>query len=131
MCIYDTITCDCDCDFPMTSTGLPSAPILHTSARTGEGINGKYAYNTGHTGSMSTDIISRSPFARQPVISATNLQFESTGISADIQQPPPHVVDYWFNQLGLSLDPISPENHAKATSSSFQFPLLDSIVYVS
>ena len=131
MCIYDAIACDCDCDFPMNSTGLSSAPILHTDARIGEKINGKYTHNTDYTGPVSTDIISRSPFASQPVISATNQSFESTGISADIQQPPPHVVDYWFNQLGLSLDPLSPENHTKATCSSFQFPLFDSIIYVS
>ena len=49
----------------------------------------------------------------------------------DIQQPPPHVVNYWFDQLGLSLDHTSSENPPNAAGSSPQFPLFDGTIYVS
>jgi len=49
----------------------------------------------------------------------------------DIQQPPPHVVDYWFDWLGLSLDTTSSENPSNATGYPFQFPPFDGINYVS
>jgi len=80
---------------------------------------------------MSTDITSSLLFSSQPAISATNEPFESLGNPVDIQQPPPHVVDYWFDQLGLSLNSTSPENPSNARGSSFQYPLFDSTTYVS
>ena len=80
---------------------------------------------------MPEDITSSVPFAKQPVTSATNESFESTENSLDIQQPPPHMVDYWFDQLGLSLDPTSSENSSNATGSPFKFPQLDGIIQVS
>jgi len=129
MYICDAISRDCDCN--MNSTRLPSAPILHAVARIGERIDCQYAYTIDHTGSLSTDITSGLLFARQPAISATNEPFEILGDPVDIQQPPPHVVDYWFDQLGLSLDPTSSENPSNATGSSFQFPLFDRTTYVS
>ena len=49
----------------------------------------------------------------------------------DIHQPPPHVVDYWFHQLGLSLDPTSSETTSNAPDSPFQFTLFDGINFVS
>jgi len=129
MCISDAISCDYDCY--MNSTSSPPAPTLHADARNGEGINYQYPYTAGHVGSMSTDITSSLLFARQPAISATNEPFESLCNPVDIQQPPPHVVDYWFDQLGLSLDPTPSENSSNATSSSFQFLSFDSTTYVS
>jgi len=131
MCIYDAISCDYDCYMNSTSASFPPVPILHADARSGEGINYQYPYTTGHAGSMSTDITSSLLFARQPAISATNEPFESLWDPVDIQQPPPHVIDYWFDQLGLSLDPTPSENSSNATSSSFQFPLFDSTTHVS
>ena len=110
---------------------LHPAPILHADARTGERINCPYGYTTGPTGSISEDITSALLFARQPLNSVTNESFESTEISLDIQQPPPHVIDYWFDQLGLSLDATSSENPSNATASPFQFPQFDGIVHMS
>ena len=115
----------------MSPTTLHSDPILHADARVGERINCQYAYTTGHTGLMPEDIISSLPFARQPVTSATNESFESTEDLVDIHQPPPNVIDYWFDHLGLSLDPTSSENPSNATSPPFQFPLFDGIIHVS
>ena len=66
---------------------------------------------------MSEDITSALLFANRPVIPPV-----------DVQQPPPHVVDYWFDRLGLSLDPTSSDNHLNATGSPFQFPLLDDVL---
>ena len=83
-------------------------------------MNDQYGHTTLHTCSMPENTTSALLFARQPVISP-----------ADVQQPPPHVVDYWFDQLGLSLDPTSSENPPNATSSPFQVPLLDGIIYMS
>ena len=110
---------------------MHSAPFLHTDAKIGEKINYQYDYTTGHTGSMPEYITSSLLFARQPVISAPNESLESIENPADIHQPPPRVIDYWFDQLGLSVDPISLENPSNATSSPFQFPMVDGIIYVS
>jgi len=128
MCICNAISCDCDCH--MNSTRLPSAPILHADARIGERTDCQYSYTADNAGSLSTDIRSSLLFARQPVIAVTNEPFEILGDPVDIQQPPPHVVDYWFERLGLSLDPAPPENLWNARSPSFQFPLFDSTTYV-
>src|SRR5258706_8597981 len=117
----------------MNSMGMHSTPILdlHADAEIGEREKCLYAYTTGHTNSMPEDITSSLLFARQPVISAPNESFERTEHPVDIQQPPPHVIDYWFYQLGLSLDPTSSENPPNATSSPFQSPLFNGITYVS
>ena len=108
-----------------------SVPTLHADARIGEGINCPHEYAAGHTGSMFEDITSVLLFARQPLTSATSESFESTENSLDIQQPPPHVIDYWFDHLGLSLDPTSSENPSNATRSPFEFPQFDGIIHVS
>ena len=110
---------------------MHSVPILQEGARIGGRINRQHVHTTGHTCSISEDITSTLPFARQPVISTINESFESTENSVDIHQPPPHVVNYWYNQLGLALDPTSSENPPNATGSSSQFPLFDGIIYVS
>ena len=129
MCIYGAISCDCNC--LMNTAGSPTAPTLRAHARIGERINCQYAYTTGHTGSMSTDITSSLHFATQPVISATKEQFESTEDPIDMQQPPPHVVNYWYDHLELSLDLPSSENPSNATGPAFLFPLFDSTIDVS
>ncbi len=110
---------------------MHSAPILHADAKVGEKINRQYACTPGHTGSMPEDITSSLLFAKHPVISATHESLERTEYLADIQQPPSHVVDYWFDRLGLSLDPSFSEHRPNATSSPFQFPMFDGIIYVS
>ena len=73
---------------------MQSTLILHADATLGEKINYQYAYTTGRTGSIPEDITSSLLFARQPVVSAISESFESTENPADIQQPPPHVIDY-------------------------------------
>ena len=123
MCIYYAI--------PVTATGMLPAPILHTGAKIGEKISFKYAYTTGHTGSIPENPTLSLQFAEQPVISAPNESFERIESPVDIQQPAPRVIDYWFDQLGLSANPIASENPSNATSSPFQFPILDGIIYVS
>ena len=106
-------------------------PILNTDAKIGEKIDCQYAYTTGHTGSMPEDLTSSLLFARQSFISSPNEAFQRTENPADIQQPAPHVIDYWFDRLGLSVNPISSENPSNATSSPFQFPMFDGTIYVS
>ena len=129
MCINDTIYCDYGC--LMSPARLHSVPIVHANARIGERINCAYEYTTDRTGSMSEDITSTLPFAGQPLTSATNESFESTEISLDIQRPPPRVIDYWFDHLGLSLDTTSSENPSSITRSPLQFPQFDGIIHVS
>ena len=82
---------------------------------------------------MSTGVTSSLHFATQPVmiISATNEQFECTENPVDIQQPPPHVVDYWYDQLALSLDLKSSENPSNATGPASLFPPFGSTIDVS
>jgi hypothetical protein len=128
MCIYGAISRDCDCHMNLTS--LTSAPILHTDGRIGERTDYQFAYTIGHTGYMSTDITSSLLFEQQLAISTTKELFGSLEDPVDIQQPPPHVVDYWFDQLGLSLETSSSKNPSNATSSSPQLPMLDSTTYV-
>ena len=119
------------CDFLMNSTGMHTTPILHADATLGEKINYQYAYTTGRAGPIPEDITSSLLFARQPVISTTNESFESTENPVDIQQPPPYVIDYWFDHLALSLNSSFPEHRPNATNSRFQFPMFDIITYVS
>jgi len=108
----------------MNLAGLHSATVLHADARRRDGINCHYTRTTYHTGVMSADATSSLHFARQGALSATDESFQSRKNPMDTQQPPPHVVDYWFDRLGLSLDPTS-ENPLNVTSSAFQFPRFD------
>ena len=80
---------------------------------------------------MSAGTTSSSLFARQPVPSTTDEPFESTEDPVDMHQPHPHVVDHWFDLLGLSLDPTSSENLPDATGPPLQFTLFDGIDVVS
>ena len=129
MCLYYANCSDYDC--LMHSTGKHSGPILYADATLGEKIDYQCAYTTGRTGSIPEDITFSLLFAKQPVISATNESFVRTENPADIQQPPPHVIDYWFDHLGFSLDSSFSEHRPNATNSPFQFPIFDSITYVS
>jgi len=79
---------------------------------------------------MSADVTSSLLFASQGAFSATDESFVSRDNPVDTQQPPPHVVDYWFARLGLSFD-LTSENPLNATSSPFQFPRSDGTGYVS
>ena len=111
---------------------MHSAPILHTDAKLGGKINRQYAYTAVHTDSRPEDATSSLlPARQQLVISAQNESFERTENPVDTQPPPPHVIDYWFDQLGLSSDLAFSENPLNATGSPFQFPISDGMIYVS
>ena len=112
----------------MNSPGLHSTPILHADAKSGERINCQYTHTTGFMSACATSSL---PMPRQPVPSKIDESLERTEDPLDIRQPPPHVVDYWFHQLGLSLGPTLSENPLNAKVSPFQFPLFDSIDNVS
>src|SRR5258706_5225591 len=115
----------------MNSRGLHSAPILHADVKSGGRINNQYTCATCCTGFLLAGATSSLLFERRPVPSTTDESFESTEDPIDIHQPPPHVVDYWFDRLGLSLNPTSSKNPSNATGSPFQFPQFDRIDYVS
>jgi len=115
----------------MNSPGLHSALIMHADARIGETGDCSYAYTAVLTGPMSAATPTSLPFARQPTISITDESSEGTDNPMDKQQPPPHVVDYWFDRLGLSFDPTSSESPSNATGYPFQVPPFDDISYVS
>ena len=115
----------------MNSTGLHSAPILHADVKSGNRNNSQYTCTTSCTGFMFAGATSSLRFGKEPVPPTTDASFGNTEDPMDIHQPPPHVVDYWFDQLGLSLDPTSSENPSNATSPPFQFPPFDGIDYVS
>ena len=115
----------------MDSPGLHSAPILHADAKSEDRINRQYTNTTCFAGFMSAGTTSSLLLARQPVPSTTDEPFESTEDPVDIHQPHPHVVDYWFDQLGLSLDPSLSQNPSNATGPPFQFPLFDGTDHVS
>ena len=66
------------------------------------------------------------PSAGRLVPSITDLSLETAEDLFRIQQPPPHVVDYWFDQLGLSLDPIQSENPSNPLSFLTQSRLVNS-----
>ena len=46
-------------------------------------------------------------------------------------QPPPHVIDYWFGRLGLSLDPTSSGYPSNSIGRLCPFPPFDGDEYVS
>jgi hypothetical protein len=130
LCAYaDTTSCDCTC--LMNSPGC-ILPLFSTPMRKVE----RESIVTIHTLHVTLVSCLQTP---HPVCLLQDSQssqqqtslFESTENPVDIHQPPPHVVNYWFDRLGLSLDPTPSENPSNATSSPFQFPLLDGISYVS
>ena len=126
MCIYDSTSCDCNVCLP--SADLYSAPILYGVADSGERIN--CHYTTAYADFTSTDTALSSPSAQWPVRSTPDQPVETTDNSMNIHQPPDHVIDYWFDQLGLSLD-LSSENSSNLVNFSSQFPLFNGIDGVS
>ena len=115
----------------MNSLGLHSAPILYTDVKSGDKNDSQCTCTTCCTGFIPAGATSGLLFEREPRPSTTDRSFESTEDPIDIHQPPPHVVNYWFDWLGLSLDPTTSENPSNATGSLFQFPPFDGIDYVS
>jgi len=127
MCIHNATSCDCDVRLPPKD--LHSAPILYGVADSGERID--YHYTTGYANFKSTDTAFSLPSAKRPVRSTPDQLVETTENPMDIQQPPDHVIDHWFDRLGLSLDLPSSENSSNLTNFSSQFPLFDGIDGVS
>jgi len=127
MCIHGATSCDCDVRLP--STDLHSSPILYSIADSGERID--HHYITGYANFTSTDTALSSPPAQWPVRSTPDQPVETTENSLNIQQPPGHVNDYWFDWPGLSLDLPSSGNSSSLTNFSSQFPFFDGIDGVS
>ena len=132
MCIHNTTYYHSDCCLP--SGGLHSAPISHGDVRSGERINYHSTHTRFHTSYTSPDVgtTPNLALASIPVLSATDQSPESMEDLVDIQ-PPPHVIDYWFDRLGLSLDPTSSGSGNLSDSAGFlcPFPPLDGNDYVS
>ena len=132
MYTQNTIYCDSDCYSP--SGTLHSAPSSHGDARSGERINDHSTHSPIHVGCTSLDegTTSSLALASMPVFSATDQSLESMVDLVDIQ-PPPHVINYWFDRLGLSLDPTSSRsgNPSDSVGFLFPFPPLDGNDYVS
>ena len=131
MCIHNTTYYDSDHCLP--SGSLHSAPISHGDARGGERVNYRYTHTPFHTSYTSPDVdigtASRLTLASVPVFSAIDQSFESMVDKVDIQ-PAPHVIDYWFDRLGLSLDPISSRNLSNSIGRLCPSPPLDGNEYV-
>ena len=117
MCIHKTTYHHSDCCLPPGS-----ALISHSDTRSGEGINYGTTVDVEDTPSLA--------LASVPVFSAIDQSFESMVDMVDTQ-PPPHVIDYWFDRLGLSLDPTSSGNLSDSVGFLYSFPPLDGNDYVS
>ena len=101
-------------------------------ASSGERFNYHSTYTPLHT-SYTWPALDATPnlaLASTPVLSATDQSPESMVDMVDIQ-PPPHVIDYWFDRLGLSLDPTLSGNLSDSVGFLFPFPPLDGNDYVS
>ena len=127
MCMHYATSCDCDVRLPPTD--LHSAPIPYDAADSGERFD--YHYTTAYANFTSTDTALSSPFARWPVRSTPDQPVETTDNSMNIHQTPEHMIDYWFDWIGPSLDLPSSENSSNPTNFSSQFPLFDGIDGVS
>ena len=132
MCIHNATYCDCDCHLP--SESLHSAPISHGNARSGERINYHSTHTPFHSSYTSSDVGTTPSLALAsvPASSAADQSLQSMDDLVDIQ-PPPHVVDYFFDLLGLSLDPTSSwsGNPSDSVGFLYPFPLIDGNDYVS
>jgi len=112
---FKTISGDWDWDwdcYPPSGVSPYPSPILHSHAESDGETDYHRIYPTCHTSL---------PFPRQPVLSIPTADQSLV----NIQQPPVHVVDYWFDRLGLSLDPASSENPSNIPPPGL--PLLDDI----
>jgi hypothetical protein len=128
MCIYDIITSDCD--YSVSSDSWDPAHNLGQCEQPPRGaIKCGYIDTTYYTSFTSPEPAPMMPSARQQVLSSTDQPFEENLV--DMQRPPPHVVDYWFDKLGLSLDPTSSEGSSNSTAISSELSLIDAIDYVS
>ena len=130
MCIHNTTDYHSDCCLP--SESLHSAPISHADSRSGERINCHSTHTPIHTSYTSPDVDTTPSLALAsvPGFSAADQSLQSMEDLVDIQ-PPPHVIDYWFDLLGLSLDTTSSGNPFDSVGFLYRFPPLDGNDYVS
>ena len=123
MCIQNTTSHDYDCSLPSGSVHV--APISDRNARNGERINWSYTHTPAHTRFISPDATSSSVSASLPAFSAIDQFFEAVEDSIYTQQPPPHVINFWFDRLGLSLDPTPWGNPSNSAGFLPRLPPLD------
>src|SRR5258708_6883270 len=107
MCIQNTTSRDGNSYQPGGS--LHSAPIPPGHATNEGRSNSHYSHTPYRTPLTSPAAASNFALASMPVFSAID-QSPETMEELMYMQPPPHVIDYWFDRLGLSLDPPSAEN---------------------
>jgi len=119
MCIYSTISSNCNCT--LSSEG---PPILDFNERSRGHTTDPSTYTPWNIHFIPAAAASELPSARQPVFSAIVQSSEGINDSLNIQKRPPHVVYYWFDLHGLSLDPASSESKNSSSSTTFlaQFP---------
>jgi hypothetical protein len=66
--------------------------------------------------------VNSSPSAAQP-----GRLFEDGGDTCDAPLPPAHVIDYWFDHLGLSLQTTPVENPSNSSTLPFSVPVTGGI----
>ena len=121
---------NCRVPFCQCSGAPLSSPSIHDEAKTVSNINSHNTYPL-YFPSLSAVVATTPPSGGQ-----MDLPFRDAGNPSCIQQPPNHVIDYWFHRLGLSVQTTSAENLSNVpivgTSSNspagvHPFPVLDEI----
>lgn len=105
-----------------------SVPIGDGTAKWGDRIDFNNNYETGHANFTPSHPAPCSPSA---VTSVADQSFETRENPINIRSTPSCAVDYWFEQLGLSLGPTPPENPSDPTRFLAQSTLGDSVNDVS
>ena len=108
---------ECDCHLP---PGGPLSP-LYDDAQEGDSATNAYTpWDIDFTSAAAAAAAATSlPSTRQPEFGwfpASDQLFEGASDPLNIQQPPPDVINYWFDRLGLSLDPTSSQNPSNSTN---------------
>ena len=86
-------------------SGAPlSSPSIHDEAKSVSNINSHNTYPPSYSPSLSA-LVATSPTSGGQM----DLPFRDAGNPCCMQQPPNHVIDYWFHRLGLSVQTTSAE----------------------
>ena len=129
MCIHNVISGDYDCF--LFSKGFHSDSIVYGDGESRGKIGCHSNYTIGYTDLTSGHPVPNSPSAGRPVPYTIDQSFETAEHQINTQQPPSHMIDYWFDRLGLSLDPASLENPLNPTNVLTQWPPVDDVNDVS
>lgn len=105
-----------------------AAPIGDGTAKWGDRIDFNNNYKTGHANFIPSHPAPCSPSA---VPSVADQWFETRENPINIQSTPSCAVNYWFEQLGLSLGPTPLENPSNPRRFLAQSALGDSVNDVS